>query len=158
MKIKKKMFVVFIMTILSIWLASFAITYFTYYMGPDIFQVRKYDDRRVLSISAEKAKVFGYPELLGNLTREEIQVITSYPENVINITKDELKEYPALEKAINGVDCIEPSPNSSLCKAASTEDFNKIRNFIYSKLNSTVSSCFKLKKYENCYTFSFARP
>jgi hypothetical protein len=130
---KKKMFAVFIMTILGIWLASFAITYFTYYMGPDIFQVLKYDDRRVPSISAD-------------------------PENVTNITKDELKEYTALEKAINGVDCIEPSPNSSLCKAASTEDFNKIRNFIDSRRNSTVSTCFKFEKYEDCYTFSFARP
>lgn len=155
---KKKMFAVFIMTILGIWLASFAITYFTYYVGPDIFQVRKYDDRRVPSISAEKAKVFGDLELLGNLTDKEFAVLTSYPENVTNITKDELKEYTALEKAINGVDCIEPSPNSSLCKAASTEDFNKIRNFIDSRRNSTVSTCFKFEKYEDCYTFSFARP
>ena len=155
---KKKMFVVFIMTILSIWLASFAITYFTYYMGPDIFQVRKYDDRRVPYISAEKSNAFNNPITLTNLTEEEIHLLSSYPENVINITKDELKEYPALEKAINGVDCIEPSPNSSLCKAASTEDFNKIRNFIDSRRNSTVSTCFKFEKYEDCYTFSFARP
>lgn len=155
---KKKMFGVFIMTISGIWLGSFAITYFTYYMGPDIFQVRKYDDRRVPYISAEKARVFSGQELLGNLTGKELEVLISYPENVTNITKDELKEYRALEKAINGVDCIEPSPNSSLCKAASMDDFNRIKNFIDSKRNSTVNSCFKFEKYENCYTFSFARP
>ena len=152
------MFAVFIMTILGIWLASFAITYFTYYMGPDIFQVLKYDDRRVPSISAEKAKFFGDPEPFGNFTDKEIAVLISYPENVTNITKDELKEYTALEKAINGVDCIEPSPNSSLCKAASTEDFNKIKNFIDSRRNSTVHNCFKFEKYEGCYSFNFLRP
>ena len=123
------MFAVFIMTILGIWLASFAITYFTYYMGPDIFQVLKYDETSY-----------------------------SHPENVINITKDELKEYTALEKAINGVDCIEPGPNSSLCKAASTEDFNKIKNFIDSRRKSPGDTCFNFEKYEGCYKFNFVRP
>ena len=152
---KKK---IFIIAILVIGVAWFAITYFTYYLGPDIFQVLEYDDHRVPYISAEKAKIFGDPELLGTLTNEEFQVLTSYPENVTNITIDELKEYPALEKAINGVDCIELSSNSLLCKAASTEDFNKIRNFIDSRRNSTVSTCFKFEQYENCYSFNFVRP
>ncbi len=149
---KKKMFVVFIMTVLGVWLASVAITYNTYYMGPDIFQVHEFDVSRIPNISEEKSNAFN------NLSKseEEFRLLFSYPENVTNITIDELKKYTALEKAINGVDCIKPDSYTSLCKA-STEDFNKIKNFIDRKRNST-NTCFKFEKYENCYTFSFVRP
>ncbi len=155
---KKKMFVVFIVTVIGIWLASVAINYYTYYMGPDIFEVQEFDASRVPNISAEKSNAFNNPSILTNLTEEEFVLLSSYPENGTNITLDDLKEYPSLEKSINGVDCIKSGSYTSLCKAASMEDFNNIRNFIESKRNLTVRTCYKFEKYENCYTFSFARP
>lgn len=154
MKISRKLMIVAIL-IIGIWFIGTVINYYTYYMSSDVFLVQKFDARRVMNITAEKSNALN----MTNLTEEEVIEVIGYPENVTKITTDELNEYPALENALNGEDCIKRGSYSSLCKIT-PKNFKKIEKFIDSKRNSTFSTCFKIdEKYgEDCYTFAFNRP
>lgn len=155
MKISKKLVITVAILIIGIWFIGSVINYYTYYMGPDVFLVQKYDANRVMNITAEKSNALN----MTNLPEEEVRMLIGYPENVTTITTDELNEYPALENALNGVDCIKSGSYSSLCKIT-PENSTKIEKFIDGKRNSTFSTCFKIdeKFGEACYTFAFKRP
>jgi hypothetical protein len=166
MKISRKFTIIVAILIIGIWFIGSVINYFTYYMGSDVFLVQKFDGRRVMNVTTEKSNALNMTNMtnMTNLTGEEVRELIGYPENVTKITTDELKEYPALENALNGEDCIKsgsyPSGSySSLCKIT-PENSKKIEKFIDSKRNSTFSTCFKIdEKYgEDCYTFAFKRP
>ncbi|MCZ7399017.1 MAG: hypothetical protein O8C62_04945 [Candidatus Methanoperedens sp.] len=155
MKIFRKLIIIVAILIIGIWFIGSVINYYTYYMGSDVFLVQKFDAHRVMNITTEKSNALN----MTNLTEEEVRELIGYPENVTKITTDELKEYPALENALNGEDCIKSGSYSSLCKIT-PENSKKIEKFIDSKRNSTFSTCFKIDEMygEDCYTFAFKRP
>ncbi len=155
MKISGKLIIIVAILIIGIWFIGSFINYYTYYMGPNVFLVQKYDTNRVKNITAEKSNALNTT----NLPEEEVRKLIGYPENVTTITTDELNGYPALENALKGEDCITSGSYSSLCKTTQ-KNMEKIEKFIDSKRNSTFSTCFKIdeKFGEDCYTFAFKRP
>lgn len=76
-----------------------------------------------------------------------------YCANVINVTTYELKQYPAIERVINGKGC-----SGTLC-IITQDEWNKTKNFIDNKrVNNPQGECFKFEKHDGFYSLNFNRP
>jgi hypothetical protein len=75
--------------------------------------------------------------------------------NVINVTTEELKNYPAIERVINGKGCSE---SGGLC-IIPQDEWNKTKNFIDNKyVNNPKGECFKFGNHDGFYSLAFNRP
>lgn len=75
--------------------------------------------------------------------------------NVINVTTEELKNYPAIERVINGKGCSE---SGALC-IITRDEWNKTKNFIDNKfIDNPKGECFKLGNHDGFYSLAFNRP
>ena len=75
--------------------------------------------------------------------------------NAINVTTEELKNYPAIERVINGKGCSE---SGALC-IITHDEWNKTKNFIDNKfINNPKGECFKLGNHDGFYSLAFNRP